>query len=51
VVSLARGGRGQEKEVTAQRSSVIKFSLGGNFPNFSIHETFIVIGKTAARRL
>jgi ornithine carbamoyltransferase len=33
VVSLVRGGRGEEKEVTARFASVIKFSLGGKFPS------------------
>jgi hypothetical protein len=34
MVSLVRGGRGEEKEVTARFGSGIKFSLGGNFPKF-----------------
>jgi hypothetical protein len=51
VVSLARGGRGQEKEVTARFRSGIKFSLGGNSQKHKNHEAPVVFGKTAARGL
>jgi hypothetical protein len=43
VVSLARGGLdqgGQEKEVTSRFASVIKFSLGGKFPNTIMKKSF-----------
>ncbi|MEI9963227.1 MAG: hypothetical protein WDM76_19570 [Limisphaerales bacterium] len=46
MVSLVRGGRGEEKEVTFRSAWFNKLPLGGKFPNTN-DETFIVIGKIA----
>jgi hypothetical protein len=49
VVSLVRGGRGEEKEVTPGRILATKCPLGENSKNLLVYETFIVIGKIAGR--
>ena len=49
VVSLVRGGRGEEKEVTPGRVLAIKFPLGENSQKLLVYETFVVIGKIAGR--
>jgi hypothetical protein len=49
VVSLVRGGRGEEKEVTPGRVLATKCPLGDNSRKLFVYETFAVIGKIAGR--
>jgi hypothetical protein len=49
MVSLVRGGRGKEKEVTPGRVLATKFPLGDNSQELLVYETFAVIGKIAGR--
>jgi hypothetical protein len=48
VVSLVRGGRSAQKEVTPGLTWVITF-LWAQFPKFPKNEAFVVIGKAARR--